>query len=202
MLTKRLLLLALPFLATCGEEAGTPNPPVEGQQVALGLIPSSEVATWRQVAASGNPDGRFLQAAAYDEKRGVVVMFGGATVSADFASPQINQELWEWSPGNWTHRIGTGTAPSARSGAALVYDSTETSSCCSAAGAPAASTTKTPGNGIRTVAPGRIAPARAPIPLPAANTAWSIRHQLERSCCLVAEPAARPRLMQPVSPFP
>jgi hypothetical protein len=37
----------------------------------------------------------------------------------------LNQETWEWSPatGKWTNRTGTGPAPNARSGAAMVYDS-------------------------------------------------------------------------------
>ena len=117
----------LPFLATCSQGTEAAAPPLEAQAKALGTIPPSEVAAWRQVGSSGNPDGRFLQAAAFDEKREVVVLLGGATVGPSDATPECNQDLWEWSlaTGQWTRRTGTGPAPSARAGAAMAYDSTD-----------------------------------------------------------------------------
>ena len=126
MTPRNLVLVALPLLATCNEGAQAPSPTIATRQ-ALGKVPSSEVATWQKVGGSSNPDGRFLQAVAWDEKRGVVVMFGGEMIAMDSDTPVCSQELWEWSPatGQWTPRTGTGTAPSARAGAAMVYDSTE-----------------------------------------------------------------------------
>ena len=126
MTTRSLFLVALPLLVTCNTGSQTISPVTEVQARALGTIPPSEVAVWRQVGTGLNPDGRFLQAAALDEKREVVVLFGGATLSPNDSKPQSNQELWVWSPatGQWSRQTGIGTLPSARAGASLAYDST------------------------------------------------------------------------------
>ena len=128
MTARNLVLVALPLLATCIDGGQAPAPAVEAQPRALGKVPPSEVATWQRVGLGNSPQARFLQAVAWDEKRGVVVMFGGEAPSPfGWGAPQCNQETWEWSPaaGKWTNRTGTGTAPGARAGASLVYDSTE-----------------------------------------------------------------------------
>ncbi len=71
------------------------------------------------------PDGRYLQALAFDETRKVFVMFGGTSSNPGTGTVIPNQETWEWSPatGKWTNRIGAGNAPAPRSGAAMVFDS-------------------------------------------------------------------------------
>jgi hypothetical protein len=119
-------VVALLFLATCSEdvqERGSTN--IESAQRALGKVPPSEVAVWQKGGSSTTPDGRYLQAVAFDETRKVVVMFGGTNVNPNTGTVTPNQETWEWSPatGKWANRSGTGTAPDARSGAAMVFDS-------------------------------------------------------------------------------
>ncbi len=117
-------LASLLFLATCTQADPPTTKPVSPRQ-ALGKVPASEVATWNKVGASNSPDERYLQSAAFDETRKVLVMFGGLAVPSN-ASPTPRQELWEWSPttGAWTDRTPAGTKPAGRSGAGLVFDST------------------------------------------------------------------------------
>jgi hypothetical protein len=131
MKPKKGAIIALLLLATCNEQAQKANTSedtpatVESGKRALGKIPASEVATWQKVGSTNSPDGRYLQAAAFDDTRGVFVMFGGTNMDPNMGNPTPNKETWEWSPttGKWTNRTGTGTAPDARSGAAMAYDS-------------------------------------------------------------------------------
>jgi hypothetical protein len=119
-------IVALLFLATCNEEIQTDDSSnVESAKVALGVVPPSEVAVWQKVGSSSRPDARYLQAAAFDETRKVLVMFGGLNMNPNMGTVSPNKETWEWSPatGKWTNRTGTGDAPEARSGAAMVFDS-------------------------------------------------------------------------------
>jgi hypothetical protein len=66
-----------------------------------------------------------LQAAAFDEARKVLVVFGGLFADLSSGTASLNQDTWEWSPatGKWTNRTAEGAKPDARSGAAMVYDS-------------------------------------------------------------------------------
>ena len=119
-------VIALLLLATCNEESQAPvSPTIESAREALGKLPASEVATWKKVGSSTIPDGRYLQAAAFDESRKVIVMFGGEIFNPNMGTGSPSQETWEWNPatGKWGNRTGTGIAPDARSGAAMVYDS-------------------------------------------------------------------------------
>ncbi|HJX63860.1 MAG TPA: kelch repeat-containing protein, partial [Polyangia bacterium] len=111
-------VLALLVLNACTDQAD------ESTTAALGVLPSTESATWKRVGASNLPDARYAQAVAFDETRQVVVMFGGMVTNPDGTiTPQ--QDTWEWSPalGAWKVRTIAGAKPSARSGAALAYDS-------------------------------------------------------------------------------
>ena len=126
MKSKNGAIVALLFLATCNEGAQTDSPSsTESARAALGVVPPSEVAVWQKVGSSNTPDGRYLQAIAFDETRKVFVMFGGTNTNPNTGSLTPNQETWEWSPatGKWANRTGAGTAPDARSGAAMVFDS-------------------------------------------------------------------------------
>jgi hypothetical protein len=119
-------IVALLFLATCNEEIQKDDSSeVESAKAALGVVPPSEVAVWQKVGSSSTPDGRYLQAVAFDETRKVLVMFGGVTIDSNMGTISPNKETWEWSPatGKWTNRTGTGDVPDARSGAAMVFDS-------------------------------------------------------------------------------
>ena len=120
------VIVALLFLATCNDEFRMDESSnVEPAQAALGVNPPSEVAVWRRLGSSTTPDGRYLQSAAFDEARKVFVMFGGTNTDPNTGGVTPNQETWEWSPatGKWTNRTGAGSAPAARSGAAMVFDS-------------------------------------------------------------------------------
>jgi MYXO-CTERM domain-containing protein len=119
-------IVALFLLATCSEDTEERNSTnLESGKLALGVVPPTEVAVWRKVGSSSTPDARYLQAAAFDETRKVVVMFGGTNTNPNTGTVAPNQETWEWSlaTGKWTNRTGTGSAPNARSGAAMVFDS-------------------------------------------------------------------------------
>ncbi len=119
-------VIALVFLATCSEESRDPGSSnIESARAALGKSPPTEIATWQKAGSSSTPDGRYLQAAAFDETRKVFVMFGGVIYNTSTYSSTPNQETWEWNPatGKWTNRTGTSAAPLARSGAAMVFDS-------------------------------------------------------------------------------
>ena len=150
-------VIALLLLATCNEENQAPvSPTIESAHLALGKLPASEVATWQKVGSSYIPDGRYLQAAAFDETRKVFVMFGGMLFNSSMGTGGPSQETWEWSPttGKWTNRTGSGASPDARSGAAMVYDSARAKFVLFGGRAGSDSTTKTPGNGILRLAPG------------------------------------------------
>ena len=75
---------------------------------------------------SPTPNPRYLQSAAFDEARNVLVVFGGwSGVTAGSQYGAATQDLWEWNPatGTWTNRTPTGSKPSPRAGASMVYDS-------------------------------------------------------------------------------
>jgi hypothetical protein len=92
--------------------------------MALGTVPASEIATWTRVSAPVplTPTPRYLQSAAFDETRNVLVVFGGW--GGTYATAL--QELWEWDPaaGAWTQRTLVSSKPVARAGAGMVFDST------------------------------------------------------------------------------
>lgn len=70
-------------------------------------------SAWRNASSLPTPSSRFVTHTAYDARRGVVVVHGGEGGSMP------TSDTWEWN-GRWTLR--TGTAPSWRRGAAMVYD--------------------------------------------------------------------------------
>lgn len=129
---------ALLLLATCNEDhpGNAPGPGLESSPAALGVVPASEVATWTLIAPPADgPVPRFLQTAAFDETRKVLVMFGGQrendnlSTGGPFSTDPLpaSQYLWEWdsTTGKWTNRTPTGAKkPSPRAGASMVFDST------------------------------------------------------------------------------
>jgi hypothetical protein len=65
---------------------------------------------------SPHPMSRASAAAAFDEARGVVVLFGGRDPTST-----VNAETWTWDGAGWKQQAPT-TSPSARSDANMVYD--------------------------------------------------------------------------------
>ena len=113
-------------LATCnGQQQAPGRTEIEPELRRMGVVPSTEVATWRKVVSATAPKGRFLQAAAFDETRGLLVTFGGENRSASGGTPETMQDLWEWSPtqGTWALRTTSGAVPDPRAGATMVFDS-------------------------------------------------------------------------------
>jgi hypothetical protein len=83
--------------------------------------PASDVAVWTKVASTSIPEGRYLQAVAFDETQKVLAMFGGM-VGKPPATPSIELWLWPQVNGEWT-KLEVAEGPVARSGAAMVFDS-------------------------------------------------------------------------------
>jgi hypothetical protein len=117
-------LVGLLLLATCSPTVPVNDPRIGPSHLALGTVPASESATWTRidVPPAPAPNPRYLQAAAMDETRKVLVVFGGW---ADL-NGAATQDLWEWDPatGKWTDRTPTGSKPSARAGSSMIYDPT------------------------------------------------------------------------------
>jgi MYXO-CTERM domain-containing protein len=99
--------------------------PGDSTESASSHLNAAETAQWTRVGNSTLPEARFGQAVALDETRGVLVMFGGVAGGIS-STPAPRQDLWEWDPAlsTWKLRPAVGTAPEARSGAAMAYDST------------------------------------------------------------------------------
>lgn len=122
--TRSLVWAGLLLLATCSEADQAPGRALSPALKGLGTPPASEAATWRESVSTTAPKGRFLQAAAFDETRSLVVVFGGETRSLDGSAAEATQDTWEWSPATatWKLRSTSGPAPDARGGAAMVFD--------------------------------------------------------------------------------
>lgn len=71
---------------------------------------------WERVA-QGGPPGRILGGAAYDEKRDVLVLYGGRSVELE----KCSQETWEWNGETWTEKDVP--PPTACDHVRMVYDS-------------------------------------------------------------------------------
>lgn len=91
-------------------------------------LPLGDTWTWdgtgwteRQPATS--PPARSDASVAYDAGTQTVVLFGGATVQKRAGLPGLTfyNDLWLWNGTTWT-QSQTSSAPSARSGASMVYD--------------------------------------------------------------------------------
>ena len=70
---------------------------------------------WAQIPTVTTPPARRVPAIAYDERRGVVVMYGG------WNNNGVLQDLWEYDGVNWTERCPSCT-PAARWGATMMYE--------------------------------------------------------------------------------
>lgn len=73
---------------------------------------------WRRVADHG-PKARYAHGMAYDQRAGVVLMYGGAGAfrgTANFA------DMWKWDGARWTEIVLTGPTPGHRYQPVMVYD--------------------------------------------------------------------------------
>lgn len=76
---------------------------------------SLDAQGWSRVAVTSGPRWRNAASAAYDARRGVLVLHGGVQPDADFA------DTWEFDGAAWKERAVDG-GPGAREGAGLAYD--------------------------------------------------------------------------------
>jgi hypothetical protein len=70
---------------------------------------------WTQLAPAVSPPARAGHAMAFDARRGVVVLFGGANRGNDLG------DTWEWNGTTWT-QAAPANSPTPRSGHAMTYD--------------------------------------------------------------------------------
>ncbi len=70
---------------------------------------------WLSTLSQDRPQGRADHAMAFDEKRGVTVIFGGISNGVHLS------DTWEWDGKSW-RRINSPTSPPARAGHEMVYD--------------------------------------------------------------------------------
>jgi hypothetical protein len=83
-----------------------------------------ESAVWQRVAVDAAPVARQGHAAAFDDARGVLVVFGGLADDGAGAAAVFRQDLWEWevASGRWRDRTPMGDKPEPRAFAAMTYD--------------------------------------------------------------------------------
>ena len=74
-------------------------------------------ARWRQATAHG-PRGRYAHAMAYDERAGVVLLYGG---SAAHAGAPLT-DMWQWDGVRWTEIALSGASPGFRYQPVMVHD--------------------------------------------------------------------------------
>jgi hypothetical protein len=66
-------------------------------------------AGWRELKGQ-SPPARYAHAMAFDSRRGIVVMYGGATMTADRQTAHL-EDMWQWDGGRWTEIKLTGKTP-------------------------------------------------------------------------------------------
>ena len=77
--------------------------------------------TWTQVFPADSPPARSRPAMAFDDSRGVLVMYGGGTSGPP--SGQLD-DLWEWDGNNWHQIFVPGLRPPPLSGVGMDFDDT------------------------------------------------------------------------------
>jgi hypothetical protein len=75
---------------------------------------------WRELSGS-SPPARYAHAMAFDSRRGVVVMYGGAQMTADRQTAHL-EDMWQWDGRGWTEIKMTGPTPGKRYSPAMAFD--------------------------------------------------------------------------------
>jgi hypothetical protein len=73
---------------------------------------------WRQQTAEGGPRGRYAHGMVFDERAGVVLLYGGSAAHRD--APL--SDMWQWDGERWTDIRMTGPTPGHRYQPLMVYD--------------------------------------------------------------------------------
>ncbi len=96
-----------------------------GMLALLWALPGNAQApqmVWSQRADVGSP-GRYSRAAmAFDDRQGVMLLFGGDASPADGVLGFPTNDLWQYDGTAWIPVVVNGVKPAARSGHAMVYD--------------------------------------------------------------------------------
>lgn len=77
-------------------------------------------AGWRRISGP-SPPARYAHAMAFDSRRKVVVMYGGAQMSADRQTVHL-EDMWQWDGRSWTEIKMTGPTPGKRYSPAMAFD--------------------------------------------------------------------------------
>jgi hypothetical protein len=93
--------------------------------VSLGSVSHSDTwewngSSWKMLSAAASPDARSFHSMAWDPLRQVALLFGGQNSAC--SPTKYYRDTWEWNGVTWKDRVST-PFPSARSGAALAFDS-------------------------------------------------------------------------------
>ena len=75
-------------------------------------------ARWSQESADGGPRGRYAHGMVFDERAGVVLLYGGSAAHRD--APL--SDMWQWDGERWTEIRMTGQTPGHRYQPVMVYD--------------------------------------------------------------------------------
>jgi hypothetical protein len=77
---------------------------------------------WRQLDnPSPSPPARYAHGAAYDSKRNVVIIYGGAQMTSDRQTVHLT-DMWQWDGSHWTEITLTGPTPGKRYSPAMAFD--------------------------------------------------------------------------------
>jgi hypothetical protein len=75
---------------------------------------------WRELPGQA-PPARYAHAMAFDSRRGVIVLYGGATMTADGRTAHY-EDMWQWDGERWTEIKPAGPRPGKRYSPAMAYD--------------------------------------------------------------------------------
>lgn len=96
----------------------SPQPAPDRPQVFLGDTWIFEGGRWRSVPLADGPRGRYAHAMVFDERAGVVLLYGGS--AAHSGAPLA--DMWSWDGERWTAVPLTGATPGHRYQPVMVYD--------------------------------------------------------------------------------
>ena len=95
--------------------------PRENPWVVLGDTWIWNGSSWRKIS-DGGPEARYAHAMAFDRARGVVVLYGGATMTAAGETRHL-EDMWQWDGDRWTEIRLSGSPPGKRYSPGMAFDS-------------------------------------------------------------------------------
>jgi hypothetical protein len=77
-------------------------------------------AGWRRISGP-SPPARYAHAMAFDSRCNIIVMYGGAQMTADRQTVHL-EDMWQWDGRRWTEIKLTGRTPGKRYSPAMAFD--------------------------------------------------------------------------------